>query len=85
MTEPDVATLLAQSMALHREAFAARHAKRNEMGLLLLEQARRLRLDADALDPSHAARAWSDEQQHTPVGRNTHTALLAFYEQQLGR
>lgn len=81
----DVATLLAASMAKHREAFAARHAKQREAADLLLEQARRLRLEADALDPAHASRAWADEQQHTPVGRNTHSAMLAFYEQQLGR
>lgn len=81
----DVAALLARSMAKHREAFALRGAKQHDASNQLLEEARRLRLDADALDPNHHQRAWSDEQTATPRGTNTHLALLAFYDRHIGK
>jgi hypothetical protein len=72
-----VASLLADSLAAHTRARAARYRKRREDAERELRDARDLRLAAHQLDPEHAAPAWKTE---TP----THSLMMAFYQQQLG-
>lgn len=48
-----------------------------------LEQAARIRAEADALDPHHTAAGWAAEQQLTAVGYDTHEELTTFYAEQL--
>lgn len=85
MTEPDrIAALLSESLAQHRHAFKLRHDGDAAAARMALSEARRLRLDAEALDPEHEAPAWADEQRHTPRGKDTHAEMLAFYAQQAG-
>jgi hypothetical protein len=48
-----------------------------------LAQARDLRLEAYGLDPDRTSPQWALEQGHSPVQKDTHTLLLAFYAQQL--
>jgi hypothetical protein len=83
-----VAELLRLSHAAHAQAKEAR--RQSALGAAdpqartLLTQARGYRLEAHGLDPSHTAPEWAAEQGKTPVGTDTHTAMLSFYDQQLG-
>ena len=79
-----VANLLQQSMSAHQASTIARNAKRPDAAALM-EQAYRLRLDAHKLDPAHKDPAWEAEQAATAPGQDTHTALLAFYTQHVGK
>lgn len=78
-----VTQLLGQSHVAHERAKQARRRQSADASAHLVE-ARDRRLEAHALDPLHTAPAWVAEQPKTPTGRDTHTEMLAFYDEQLG-
>lgn len=49
----------------------------------LLAEARQFRQEADALDPQHTAAVWAEEQKRTVSTRDTHEALMQYYDHQL--
>jgi hypothetical protein len=85
-----VATLLAQSMSLHEQGKQAtssingRRVVARAMDLGKMREARDFRVQADAQDPGHIDPAWADEQRLTPMGTDTHKALMEFYREKLG-
>lgn len=82
-----VGDLLKASLAAHMQAKqrGVRDPDRAERSRRAWTEARQLRLEAIALDPGRSDPAWEEERGMTPRGRDTHTALLAFYDEVLGR
>jgi len=71
-----ITTLLSKSRAAHDAYRRAQHLQRNDLVLSALLEARRFRLEADALDPDR-----KDPAFRTEPAPFQHAALLAFYEQ----
>jgi hypothetical protein len=76
--------LVRRSWLAHAAAAEARRA-RVPAGLRRqdVQAALDLRLQAHALDPEHLDPVWAEEANKTPNGKDTHTELVAFYQQQL--
>jgi hypothetical protein len=83
--DAQVADLLAQSMVAHREAKQCLTRRDRRGALVLWKEARARRKTAHGLDPLHTSPAWSEEQKHTPTGKDTHDELCQFYDRQIAK
>lgn len=83
--DAQVAQLLTESLAAHRNAIQARLMRRRSEARTWTQAAYDARLAAQTLDPTFAAPAWQDEDTTTAPGLNTHLSLLSFYATQLSR
>ena len=81
----DVASLLEQSMSAHMDALGGRRRKDARGAVAATNRAYETRYAAHQLDPDHLDAAWAAEQIKTPSSKDTHTAMMAFYEQQRAR
>lgn len=85
VNEVKVNGLLEESLKLHYQAQAkGKLIPRPANWKSLLLQARKLRIEADELDPSHTSEGWVKEQAKTPTGHDTHRMLTEFYNVVLG-
>lgn len=85
VTEETVASLLTRSRRAHQAALQRRQPQYHAAATENLVEAYVARRDAHALDPAHASPAWTDggETGLVPRGYDAHTALMAFYEEEL--
>ncbi len=72
---PTIADLLSRSRAAHEAYVLASRKHETRIAAAHLQDAAKLRADAEALDPTYTDPAWDEPGRF----HDTHAALLAFY------